>query len=113
MVTIYHNPNCSKSRATLDLIRQAGVEPEVVLYVKAPPTRDKLESLISKMGMTPRALLRKGKQFDELGLDNPDLTDAELVEAMIAHPNLINRPIVETPKGTKLCRPPEEVLSLL
>lgn len=113
MVTIYHNPNCSKSRATLDIIRQAGVEPEVILYVKTPPSPETLERLIKAMGLTPRALLRTGKLFDELGLDNPDLTDAHLIEVMVANPNLINRPIVETSKGTSLCRPPEEVLKLL
>lgn len=114
MVTIYHNPACGTSRNTLAMIRQSGVEPEVILYLEAPPTRERLEALIAAMGITPRALLRrKGTPYDALGLDDPALTDGQLVDAMMAHPLLINRPIVVTPKGTRLCRPSETVLELL
>lgn len=113
-VTIYHNPACGTSRNTLAMIRASGEEPDVIEYLKNPPTRERLEELIAAMGITPRELLReKGTPFAELGLADPSLTDAQLMDAMMAHPILINRPIVETPKGTKLCRPSEAVLDLL
>jgi arsenate reductase len=113
-VTIYHNPACGTSRNTLALIRATGAEPEVVHYLEAPPSRDELVSLIRRMGISARDLLReKGTPYAELGLGNPSLTDDQLVDAMMAHPVLINRPIVVGPKGVKLCRPSEEVLSIL
>ncbi|MDF2233824.1 arsenate reductase (glutaredoxin) [Albimonas sp. CAU 1670] len=113
-VTIFHNPACSKSRATLALIREAGIEPEVVLYLQTPPDRARLEGLLAAMGLTARELLRKGEAaYGELGLADPARSEAELVAAMIAHPRLIERPIVETPKGTRLCRPPERVREIL
>jgi len=113
-VTIYHNPKCGTSRNTLAMIRQSGEKPEVIEYLKTPPTRAKLEELIKAMGITPRALLRrKGTPYDELGLDNESLTDAQLIDAMIAHPILINRPIVVTARGVRLCRPSEVVLEIL
>lgn len=113
-VIIYHNPACGTSRNTLGLIRNAGVEPHVVEYLKTPPSRPMLERLIERMGDTPRALLRqKGTPYAELGLDDPALSDAALIDAMMAHPILINRPIVVTPKGVRLCRPSEEVIDLL
>ena len=110
MVTIYHNPACGTSRNTLAMIRQSGVEPEVILYLDTPPTREMLHELITAMGIAPRDLLRrKGTPYDELGLDDPALTDADLIDAMLAHPILIERPIVVGPRGTRLCRPSEEV----
>jgi arsenate reductase len=113
-VTIYHNPACGTSRNTLALIRATGTEPRVVHYLDTPPSREELVSLIDRMGITPRDLLRqKGTPFTDLGLDDPTLTDDQLVDAMMAHPILINRPIVVGPKGVKLCRPSEEVLSIL
>ncbi len=113
-ITIYHNPACGTSRNTLAMIRNAGIEPHVVEYLKTPPTRTELESLIARAGMTPRELLReKGTPYAELGLGNPDLTDAQLLDAMIAHPILINRPLVVSPRGVKLCRPSEAVLDLI
>ena len=113
-VIIYHNPECGTSRNTLAMIRNAGIEPHIIEYLKTPPSRSVLESLIQQSNMTPRALLReKGTVFAELGLDNPDLTDAQLIDAMVAHPILINRPLVVSPLGVKLCRPSEEVLDLL
>jgi arsenate reductase len=113
-VTIFHNPACGTSRNTLAMIRASGVEPTVVEYLKTPPSRERLEALIAAMGITPRELLReKGTPYAELGLADPALTDAQLIDAMMAHPILINRPIVETPKGTRLCRPSERVLDLL
>jgi arsenate reductase len=113
-VTIYHNPSCGTSRNTLALIRKAGIEPTVVEYLKTPPDRPTLESLIQRMGIRPRELLRqKGTPYDELGLGMDHWTDAQLVEQMLAHPILINRPIVVTPWGVKLCRPSEAVLDLL
>ncbi|MFZ5714907.1 MAG: arsenate reductase (glutaredoxin) [Bradyrhizobium sp.] len=113
-VTIYHNPACGTSRNTLAMIRQSGVEPVVVEYLKTPPSRDRLVELIHAMGISPRALLReKGTPFRELGLDDPKWTDDELIDQMVAHPILINRPIVVTPKGTRLCRPSEAVIDLL
>ena len=113
-ITIYHNPACGTSRNTLAIIRQSGEEPRVVEYLKTPPTRSELETLIRDMGLTPRELLRKkGTPYDELGLDDPKWTDAELIGFMLQHPILINRPIVVTPLGTRLCRPSETVLDIL
>ncbi|KPF93617.1 arsenate reductase [Novosphingobium sp. AAP83] len=113
-IIIYHNPECGTSRNTLAMIRNAGIEPHVVEYLKTPPSRAMLENLIARAAIPARALLReKGTPFAELGLANPDLTDAQLTEAMIEHPILINRPLVVSPLGVKLCRPSEEVLDLL
>ncbi len=113
-ITIYHNPDCGTSRNTLAMIRQSGVEPEIIEYLKTPPTRARLIELIKAMGISVRALLReKGTPFHQLGLDDPKWTDDELVDQMLAHPILINRPIVVTPKGVRLCRPSEQVLELL
>jgi arsenate reductase len=113
-VTIYHNPDCGTSRNTLAMIRQSGVEPTVIEYLKTPPSRERLVELIKAMGIRVRALLReKGTPFHELGLDNPKWSDDEVIDQMLAHPILINRPIVVTPKGIKLCRPSEAVLQLL
>ncbi|PZR09188.1 MAG: arsenate reductase (glutaredoxin) [Azospirillum brasilense] len=113
-VIIYHNPDCGTSRNTLALIRNSGEEPRIVEYLKTPPTRDKLQELIARMGIPVRALLReKGTPFAELGLGDDSLTDDQLLDAMMAHPILINRPIVVTPLGVKLCRPSEAVLDML
>ncbi len=113
-VTIYHNPACGTSRNVLGLIRGRGVEPRVVEYLRTPPTRAELEDLIRRMGIPVRDLLReKGTPYRELGLDDPKWTDDELVERMLEHPILINRPVVVTPLGVKLCRPSEVVLDLL
>ena len=113
-VVIYHNPECNTSRNTLALIRNAGVEPHVVEYLKTPPSRAMLTQLIERMGLTPRGVLReKGTAFQELRLDDLTLEDAALIDAMLAHPILINRPIVVTPHGVRLCRPSEQVISLL
>lgn len=113
-ITIYHNPACGTSRNTLAMIRQSGEEPDIIEYLRTPPTRERLVELIAAMGITPRQLLReKGTPYGELGLDNPDLTDDALIDAMLAHPILINRPIVVTPLGTRLCRPSEMVLDIL
>jgi arsenate reductase len=113
-VTIYHNPSCGTSRNTLALLRHAGIEPEVVEYLKTPPTREKLRELIAAMGIPVRALLRKkGTPYEELRLDDPKWTDAELLDFMQAHPILMNRPIVVTPLGTVLSRPSEAVLEIL
>ncbi|MBL6457355.1 arsenate reductase (glutaredoxin) [Belnapia sp. T6] len=113
-VTIYHNPACGTSRTVLGLIRNTGVEPRVVEYLKTPPSRDELAGLIRRMGIPVRAVLReKGTPYAELGLGDPALTDDQLLDAMMAHPILINRPIVVTPLGVKLCRPSETVLDLL
>jgi arsenate reductase len=113
-ITIYHNPACSTSRNTLALIRNAGVEPTVIEYLKSPPDRATLQALLAAMGITPRELLReKGTPFAELGLQEDRWSDAELIEQMLAHPILINRPIVVTPWGTRLCRPSELVLDIL
>lgn len=112
--TIYHNPSCGTSRNTLALLRHAGIEPVVIEYLKAPPSREKLQELIARMGISVRALLRvRGTPYAELGLDDPSLTDDDLLDAMVRHPILINRPIVVTAAGAKLCRPSEEVLELL
>ncbi len=113
-VTIYHNPACGTSRNTLEMIRRSGEEPEVIEYLKTPPTRQRLIELIAAMGIPPRDLLReKGTPYAELGLGDPKWSDDELVDFMLAHPILINRPIVETPLGTRLCRPSEAVLDIL
>jgi arsenate reductase len=114
MVTIYHNPDCGTSRNALGLIRNAGEEPRIIEYLKTPPSRDELKGLIARMQMPVRAVLRqKGTPYDALGLADPKLTDDQLLDAMMAHPILINRPIVVTPKGVKLCRPSEAVLDIL
>jgi arsenate reductase len=113
-VTIYHNPSCATSRNTLAMIRATGVEPIVVEYLKHPPTRDQLVQLIAAAGLTPRSLLREnGTPYAELGLADPAIGDDALLDAMLAHPILINRPLVETPIGTRLCRPSEVVLDIL
>ncbi|CAG1014155.1 MAG: arsenate reductase (glutaredoxin) [Rhizobiaceae bacterium] len=113
-ITIYHNPDCGTSRNTLEMIRRSGEEPEVIEYLKTPPARQRLVELISAMGIAPRDLLRqKGTPYGELGLDDPKWSDDELVDFMMAHPILINRPIVVTPLGTRLCRPSEAVLDIL
>ena len=113
-VTIYHNPKCGTSRNTLAMIRQSGVEPEVIEYLQNPPSKKRLGELIKAMGITPRELLRrKGTPYDELGLDDPKWTDKQLIDLMLQHPILINRPIVVTPRGARLCRPSEVVLDIL
>jgi arsenate reductase len=113
-VIIYHNPACGTSRNTLGLIRNAGVEPHIIEYLKTPPSRLLLRQLLARAGLSVRDVLReKGTPFHELGLGNPALTDDELLDAIEAHPILLNRPLVVTPKGVKLCRPSEAVLDLL
>jgi arsenate reductase (glutaredoxin) len=113
-VTIYHNPDCGTSRNTLAMIRQSGVEPTVIEYLRTPPARETLRELIAAMGIPVRGLLReKGTPYKELGLDDPKWSDDRLLDFMMAHPILINRPIVVTPKGVRLCRPSEAVVDLL
>jgi arsenate reductase (glutaredoxin) len=113
-VTIYHNPGCGTSRNTLALIRKAGIEPQVIEYLKTPPTRAELADLIRRMGVSVRDVVReKGTPFAELGLGDPTLSDEQLIDAMMAHPILINRPIVVSQLGVKLCRPSEVVLDIL
>ncbi len=113
-ITIWHNPKCGTSRNTLAMIRASGEEPTVVEYLKQPPTRAKLEALIRKMGIPVRDVLRqKGTPYDELGLADAKWTDDQLLDFMMEHPILINRPIVETTKGVRLCRPSEAVLEIL
>ncbi|MFC3636601.1 arsenate reductase (glutaredoxin) [Camelimonas fluminis] len=113
-VVIYHNPDCGTSRNTLAMIRNAGVEPHVIEYLKTPPSRAMLTQLIARMDIATRALLReKGTPYTDLGLGDPELSDDALMDAMMAHPILINRPIVVSPKGVRLCRPSEDVLDLL
>jgi arsenate reductase len=113
-ITIFHNPDCGTSRNTLAMIRQSGEEPVIVEYLKQPPSRARLLDLIAAMGTGVRDLLReKGTPYAELDLGNAKWSDDQLVDAMLTHPILINRPIVETPKGTRLCRPSEEVLKIL
>jgi arsenate reductase (glutaredoxin) len=113
-ITIYHNPDCGTSRNTLAMIRQSGEEPEIVEYLKTPPTRHRLVELIDAMGWSARQLLRrKGTPYDELGLGDPKWTESELIDLMLKHPILINRPIVVTPRGVRLCRPSEMVLEIL
>jgi arsenate reductase len=113
-ITIYHNPDCGTSRNTLAMIRQSGAEPTIVEYLKSPPSRQRLIELIAAMGLSTRALLReKGTPYKALGLDDPKWSDDELLDVMMAHPILINRPIVATPMGVRLCRPSEAVIDLL
>ncbi|WP_421291775.1 glutaredoxin-dependent arsenate reductase [Aeromonas veronii] len=113
-ITIYHNPECGTSRNTLELIRNSGVEPTVIHYLETPPSRDQLVALIAAMAMPVRDLLRKNvPPYEALGLTEDRFSDDELIDAMLAHPILINRPIVVTPLGTKLCRPSEVVLDIL
>jgi arsenate reductase len=114
MVTIWHNPKCSTSRKVLEMIRARGTEPTIVEYAKTPPSKTEIRTALKEMGIKPRELLRRrGTPYDELGLDNPKLTDAELIAAMSEHPLLIERPVVRTRKGTRLCRPPERVKDIL
>lgn len=114
LITIYHNPRCSKSREALELILQSGAEPTVVEYLKTPPNRATLEKLLQDARLEARDLLRSNETiYQELGLDNPELSDEDLLNAMLLHPVLINRPIVVTPLGTRLCRPAERVLEIL
>ena len=113
-VIIYHNPDCGTSRNTLAMIRNAGVEPHVIEYLKTPPSRELLTRLIARMGISVRELLReKGTPYAELGLDDPKWSDAQLIDLMLQHPILINRPIVAAPLGTRLCRPSQTVLDIL
>ncbi len=113
-VIIYHNPQCGTSRNALGLIRNAGIEPHVIEYLKSPPTRLLLRRLIARMGVSVRDVIRqKGTPFEELGLGDPALSDDRLLDAMMAHPILINRPIVVTPLGVRLCRPSETVLDIV
>ena len=113
-VTIYHNPACGTSRNVVAMIRERGIEPKIVEYLKTPPSAAKLKSLLSQMGISARELLRKrGTPYEELGLDDPKWSEADLIGFMTKHPILIERPIVETPKGTRLCRPKEKALEVL
>lgn len=113
-IVIYHNPACGTSRNTLAMIRNAGIEPHLIEYLKTPPSRPLLESLIARAGITPRDLLReKGTPYAELGLGDEGLSDSALIDAMMAHPILINRPLVVSPLGVRLCRPSEAVLDIL
>jgi len=113
-VTIWHNPRCSNSRGALEILREHGIDPVVIEYLRTPPDRVTLAALITRMGIAPRELLRtKEAAYGSLGLDDLGLPDAALIEAMVAHPELINRPIVETAQGARLCRPPETVLEIL
>jgi arsenate reductase len=112
--TIYHNPACGTSRNTLAMLRHAGIEPEVIEYLKTPPTREALLTLMADAGLSPRQLMRdKGDLYEQLGLVNPALSNEALMDAMMAHPALINRPLVVTERGTRLCRPSEVVLEIL
>ncbi len=114
MTTIYHNPNCGTSRKVLGILRQAGTEPRVVEYLKTPPTRAELTDLLVRLGMTPRQLARrKGTPFEQLGLDDPAKTDDQVIDAILAHPILMERPVVVTGKGVRVCRPAEKVMELL
>ena len=111
---IYHNPNCGTSRKVLGMLRDAGVEPRVVEYLKTPPTKAELTALLAKMEMTPRQLLRRrGTPFDELGLEDPSRSDDALIDAILTHPILMERPVVANDKGVRLCRPAEKVMELL
>ncbi len=113
-VTIYHNPACGTSRNTLELIRNSGTEPTIILYLETPPAREELMKLIADMGITVRALLRKNVEpYEQLGLAEETFSDEQLIDFMLQHPVLINRPIVVTPLGTRLCRPSEVVLDIL
>jgi arsenate reductase len=111
---IYHNPNCGTSRKVLGMLRDAGLDPEVIEYLKTPPSREELLSLLRRMGKTPRQILRrKGTPYEELGLDDPAKSDDSLIDAILAHPILLERPVVVTSRGVRLCRPPEEVAALI
>ena len=113
-VTIYHNPSCGTSRKVLGMLRDAGIAPRVIEYLKTPPTRDELKILLKQMDMTPRQLLRrKGSLFGELGLDDPAKSDDNLLDALQLHPILMERPIVTTERGARVCRPPDRVKDLL
>lgn len=113
-VTIYHNPNCGTSRTVLGMIRERGIEPTVIEYLKHPPGRTKLVELLAKMGVGPRALLRRrGTPYDELGLDDPKWTDDQLIDFVVAHPILMERPVVEIEKAALLCRPAERVREIV
>ena len=113
-VTIWHNPKCATSRKVLDMIRARGIKPNIVRYLDTPPSRSQIKAVLKEAGLTPRDLLRrKGTPYDELGLDDPNLSDAALIAAMHKHPILIDRPVVRAPKGTRLCRPPERVAEIL
>jgi arsenate reductase (glutaredoxin) len=113
-VTIYHNPDCGTSRNTLAMIRNAGIEPEIIEYLKAPPSRSTLKELIARAGLTVRGMLReKGTPYADLGLGDPSVAEEQLLDAMLEHPILINRPLVVTPRGVRLCRPSEVVLDIL
>ncbi len=113
-VVIWHNPKCATSRKVLDMIRAKGIAPRIVDYVRTPPSGSEIKAALKEMGMKPRELLRRrGTPFDELGLGDPKKTDAELIAAMAAHPILIERPVVRSPKGTRLCRPPERVTEIV
>ena len=114
MVTIYHNPGCGTSRKVLGMLRQSGNEPTIIEYLKTPPSKAELTRLLKQMGITPRQLLRRrGTPFDDLGLADPAKTDEQLIDAILAHPILMERPVVVSDKGVRLCRPPEKVLELL
>jgi arsenate reductase len=114
MVTVWHNPKCSTSRKVLDMLHANGIKPTIVEYAKTPPTKAEIKAALKEMGMKPRELLRRrGTPYDELGLDDPELTDAELIAAMSEHPLLIERPVVRSSKGTRLCRPPERLKDIL
>jgi arsenate reductase (glutaredoxin) len=111
---IYHNPNCGTSRKVLGMLRDAGLEPKVIEYLKTPPSRAELVSLLERMGKTPRQILRrKGTPYDELGLNDAGKSDDSLIEAILAHPILMERPVVVTPRGVRLCRPADEVAELI
>ncbi|MGE0221666.1 MAG: arsenate reductase (glutaredoxin) [Acetobacteraceae bacterium] len=111
---IYHNPKCGTSRKVLGMLREAGVQPSVIEYLKTPPTRDELQALLGKLGMTPRELLRrKGTPYAELGLDDPAKSDDALIDAILAHPILMERPVVVTRRGARVCRPPDRLRDLL
>ena len=111
---IYHNPNCGTSRKVLGMLRDAGMEPKVIEYLKTPPSRAELVSLLDRMGMTPRQILRrKGTPYDELGLDDTSKSDDSLLDAILAHPILMERPVVVTSRGVRLCRPADEVATLI
>ncbi len=113
-VTIWHNPKCATSRKVLEMIRAKGREPEIVDYIKSPPSEAEIKTVLAEAGLTARDLLRRrGTPFEDLGLDDPKLSDRALIEAMHAHPILIERPVVRTKKGTRLCRPPERVTEIL
>jgi arsenate reductase len=113
-VIIYHNPECGTSRNALAMILQSGEHPQIIEYLKTPPSRERLLQLVGEMEISPRALLRrKGTPYDELGLDDPKWSDDQIIDFMLVHPILINRPIVVTPRGTRLCRPSEAVLDIL